>query len=264
MLAGAIGFGIAGAILSQFPRSTNVLFIADAITFVLASIIVLGIPTLGGGSMGASISGALRRSWAVVEARPHLVIATLAAFLIPMSYPALLALAYQISKQGGQTYSMLELVSAAGIFVGSIVVGRLATIGSMRTVGAGLMLTGIFSFAIAVSPRLELIALALIVASIGNPIYAVANQTALVEAADASNRGSVMATRFGLVQTAIIIGTAAGGLITKEYGPLATYAVLGVAMAILALFALAIGRSTTNPLHGARYEEAATLGRVES
>jgi putative nucleotidyltransferase with HDIG domain len=264
MLAGAIGFGIAGAILGQFPRSTNVLFIADAITFVLASIIVLGIPTLGGGSMAASISGALRRSWAVVEARPHLVIATLAAFLIPMSYPALLALAYQISKQGGQTYSMLELVSAAGIFVGSIVVGRLATIGSMRTVGAGLMLTGIFSFAIAVSPRLELIALALIVASIGNPIYAVANQTALVEAADASNRGSVMATRFGLVQTAIIIGTAAGGLITKEYGPLATYAVLGVAMAILALFALAIGRSTTNPLHGASYEEAATLGRVET
>jgi len=77
---------------------------------------------------------------------------------------------------------------------------------------------GDLSFAIAVSPRLELIALALIVASIGNPIYAVANQTALVEAADASNRGSVMATRFGLVQTAIIIGTAAGGLITRNMG----------------------------------------------
>lgn len=265
MLAGAIGFGIAGAILSQFPHSTNVLFFADAATFVLASIIVLGIPTLGGGSIGASISGALRRSWAVAAARPHLVIATLAAFLIPMSYPALLALAYKVSQQGGQTYSMLELVSAAGIFVGSILVGRVAAIGSMRTVGAGLMLTGVFSLAIGLIPTQEivLIGLALFVASVGNPIYAVANQTALVEAADSSNRGSVMATRFGLVQTAIIVGTAVGGLITKGYGPLATYGVLGVAMAILALFALAAGRSTTNPLHGAAYEEA-TLGRVKT
>jgi len=262
MLAGAIGFGIAGAILSQFPHSTNVLFFADAATFVLASVIVLGIPTLGGGSIGASLSGALRRSWAVVAARPHLVIATLAAFLIPMSYPALLALAYQVSRQGGQTYSMLELVSAAGIFVGSILVGRVAAIGTMRTVGAGLMLTAVFSLAIALSPTMALIALALFVASIGNPIYAVANQTALVEAADSSNRGSVMATRFGLVQTAIIIGTAVGGLVTKEYGPLATYGVLGVAMSILALFAIAAGRSTTNPLHGAEYE--ASLSRAKT
>jgi len=72
------------------------------------------------------------------------------------------------------------------------------------------------------------IALALFLASIGNPIYAVANQTAILEAADTSNRGSVMATRFGLVQTASIIGVAAGGLITQVYGPLAAYGVLGV------------------------------------
>jgi predicted MFS family arabinose efflux permease len=263
MLAGAVGFGIAGAILNQFPGSTNMLFVADATTFILAAFVILGIPTLGGGSMAASVSGALRRSWAVVAARPHLVIATLAAFFIPISYPALLALAYQVSQHGGQTYSILELVSAVGIFAGSILVGRVTAIGSMRTVGAGLMLTAIFSLGIALSPTVVLIGLALFVASIGNPIYAVANQTALVEAADASNRGSVMATRFGLVQTAIIVGTAVGGLITKQYGPLAAYGVLGVGMAILALYALAAGRSTTNPLHGAAYEEAA-LGRVKT
>jgi MFS family permease len=156
----------------------------------------------------------------------------------------------------------LELVISVGIFVGSVAVARISAIGTMRTVGAGLFLTGAFSIAIAMSaslsvhPLLMWIALALLIASIGNPIYAVANQTAILEAADASNRGSVMATRFGLVQTATVIGAAAGGLITAGSGPLFAYGVLGVGLVLLAMYAIAAGRSTTNPLHGAAYEEA--------
>jgi len=257
MLGGAIGFGAAAAILSRFPSSLNALFIADAMTFVLGAIIILGIPNLGGGSIGASVSGALRRSWAVVEARPHFAISTLAAFLIPISLPAVLAIAYKVSTTGAQTYSTLELISAIGIFTGSLVVSRLGVIGSMRTVGAGLLLTGAFSVAIAMSHDLWIIVAALFVASVGNPVYTVANQTALVEAADPSNRGSVMATRFGLAQTAGIVGLAVGGLITNLYSPQAAFGVLGVGLVILALYAIAAGRSTTNPLHGAAYEEAA-------
>ena len=65
-----------------------------------------------------------------------------------------------------------------------------------------------------------------------------------------------MATRLGLAQTAGIFGIAAGGLITKYAGPGMGYAVLGVGLVILALYAIAAGRSTTNPLHGAAYERA--------
>src|SRR5713226_3733674 len=259
MLAGAIGYALAGAILTLSQSSLMVLFLADAATFAVAAAIVLGIPSLGGGGVAARISGALRRTWSIVSARPHLVIGTLAAFLIPMSFPALLALAYQISANGGQTYSILEVVLSIGVFAGSIAVGRFAAIGTMRTVGAGLFLTGAFSVAIWMRPPLELIALFLFVASIGNPIYAVANQTALMEAADASNRGSVMATRFGLVQTASIAGTAAGGLIVAAFGPsgpFVVYGVLGVGLVLLALYALAAGRSSVNPIDGAAYEEA--------
>jgi putative nucleotidyltransferase with HDIG domain len=269
MLAGAVGFGLAGAILALSPKSTNMLFIADAMTFALAAAIVFSIPNLGGGTSAASVSGALRRSWAIVSVRPHLVVGTLAAFFIPISFPALLALAYQkdivgsiAATHGGQTYSILELVLSLGIFAGSIVVSRFGAIGTMRTVGAGLFLTGVFSLVIAMSsslpmdPPLMWIGIALFIASIGNPIYAVANQTAILEAADPSNRGSVMATRFGLVQTASIIGAAAGGLITKQFSPLTAYGVLGVGLVLLAMYAIAAGRSTTNPLHGAAYEEA--------
>jgi MFS family permease len=169
---------------------------------------------------------------------------------------------------GGQTYSTLELVLSVGIFVGAITVGRLGSIGTMRTVGTGLLLTGVFSIVIAMSTssglsrdvQLMLIAGALFIASIGNPIYAVGNQTAVVEAADSSNRGSVMSTRFGLVQTASILGVAAGGLITKQYGPLAAYGVIGIGLVLLAMYAIAAGRSTTNPLHGAEYEASLRSG----
>lgn len=257
MLAGAAGFALAGGILAAY-HSTKVLFIADAGTFALAAAIVLAIPSLGGGAARAPLSGALRRTWSIFAARPHLVIGTMAALLLPMSFPALIVLAYRdsSSSSGGQIYSVLEVVLSVGIFVGSIAVSRFGAIGSMRTVGAGLLITGAFSLAIAMRPSLMLVAVALFVASIGNPIYAVANQTALIEAADASNRGSVMATRFGLTQTAGVLGTAAGGLITSVFSPFATYGVLGVGLVLLAMYALAAGRSTVNPLHGAAYEEA--------
>lgn len=259
MLAGAVGFGVAAAVLSTFPSQINALFLGDAMTFVLGALIILGIPTLGGGAISSSVSGALRRSWAVLDARPHFAVSTLAAFLIPMSFPALLALAYKLAPAaGGETYSTLELVSAIGVFAGSLAVSRLGVIGSMRTVGAGLLLTGAFSVAMAMTQDVWLVAIAFFIASVGNPIYTVANQTALIETADPTNRASIMATRFGLAQTAGIVGMAVGGLITSATkAPQTTFVVLGVGLVILALIAIAAGRSTINPLHGAAYEDAA-------
>jgi len=258
MIANALGFGLAGAILALYPGSPTVLFIVDAATFVLAATLVVGITTLGGGSPAMSLTGAFRRTWAISAARAQLVIGTLAALLIPISFPALLALAFSRGGEtyGGQIYSTLELILSVGLFAGSLMVSRFGSIGTIRTVGAGLLLTGVFSIAIALSPSLQLLAVALFLASVGNPIYAVANQTALMEAAGPSIRGSVMATRYGLVQTASIIGMAVGGFVTEQYSPVAAYGVLGVGLVLLAMYAIAAGRSTTNPLHGAAYEEA--------
>jgi hypothetical protein len=62
-----------------------------------------------------------------------------------------------------------------------------------------------------------------------------------------------------MVQTATIVGAASGGVIASSFGdsgPLIVYGVLGVGLVLLAMYALAAGRSTTNALHGAAYEEA--------
>ena len=65
-----------------------------------------------------------------------------------------------------------------------------------------------------------------------------------------------MSTRFALVQAASVLGTAVGGMITQAISASAAYGVLGVGLVILAMYAIAAGRPTTNPLHGAAYEEA--------
>ena len=263
-LAGAAGFGLAGIILALTFHSygTRVLFFVDAATFAIAAVIMLGIPTLGGGATTTRLTGALRRAWSIEAARPHLTIGAVAAFLLAMSFPALFALAYKVATNdipGAQAYSLLEVVLSGGVFVGTLIVGRSVSIGTMRTAGAGLLLTGVFSLAMILYPSLFTVAIFLFIASIGNPIYTVANQTALVEVADPSNRGSVMATRFTFVQTASIAGTAVGGLLTQvipHNGPLVAYGVLAIGLILLGLFALAAGRVISDPLVGRAFEEA--------
>jgi MFS family permease len=239
--------------------------VADGATSAIAALLVLGISNLGGGTVTMHVTGSLRRAWAIAAIRPHLVVGGMAAFLIAISFPALLALAYRLDPRGGgQTYSALEVVVSVGIVTGSVLVGRSRAIGSMRTAGAGLLLCGLCSLALTFSPTLMLVAMALFVASIGNPIYTVANQTALVEAADPSNRGSVMASRFSIVQAASIAGAAVGGIITHEAGPFAAYGVLAIGLILLGMFALAAGRRISNPLHGTAFEEATSRNPAPS
>jgi putative nucleotidyltransferase with HDIG domain len=263
---GALGYGIAGAVLAgaqyvHFSTPVNVLFFTDAATFAIAGSLVLGVGNLGGGSAAEHLTGSLRRAFRISAARPHLVIGTLAAFLLAISFPALLALAYRLAPdRGGQLYSGFEVLLSLGVFAGSIVISRSESIGTMWTAGIGLLVAGIFSLAMTLSPVMVVIVGALFLASIGNPIYVIANQAALMEAANEANRGAVMASRFTLVQTASIAGTALGGLVTNAYGPLAAYGVLAVGLILLGMFAIAAGRRTSNPLHGRAYEEATLIG----
>ena len=262
--SGGIGFATAGLVLAvaqqaHVTSATSLLFIADGGTFAIAGLLILGIRGLGGGTAEVRVTGSLRRAWAFGAARPHLVVGTIAAFLIAMSFPALIALAFKISPDfGGQTYALLEVVLSAGVIAGSLVVARSGSIGSMRTAGIGLLLSGAFSLVMALYPAPIFVGAALFVASIGNPIYLVSNQTALVEAADAANRGSVMATRFGLVQAASIAGTAVGGFVTKFFGassgPMVAYGVLAIGLILLGMFAMALGRRSSGPVLGPEYE----------
>jgi uncharacterized membrane protein YkvI len=68
-----------------------------------------------------------------------------------------------------------------------------------------------------------------------------------------------MASRFAVVQTAMIAGTAAGGFITQAFGALGAYGVLAIGLILIGMFAIAAGRRTSNRLIGRPYEEAALM-----
>ena len=245
MIAGAGGYALAGLVIWA-TLSAFWLFLADGLTFLVAGILVFGLGNLGGGVKRVGIWGGIGRTWAVVRARSHLLVAGAAAFFISMSFPTLITLAYSLNggKDGARTYVILEVMLATGIVVGSIFVGRMRNIGSMRTVAQGLVLTGALSIGIAMSPY-WLVAILLLFASAGNPVYSVANVTALMEISDGSNRGTVMSSRFAITQLALIAGAAAGALISKFVGPAATYGVLGAGLVGLGLVAAILARERT-------------------
>jgi predicted MFS family arabinose efflux permease len=131
----------------------------------------------------------------------------------------------------------MQVMLSVGIVVGSVIVGRMRNIGTMRTVAQGLAITGVLSVGIALSPWLWLVAIFLLLASSGNPIYSVGNVTALMDASDSSNRGTIMSSRFAITQLALIVGAATGGFVSQYIGPEATYGVLGAGLLALALVA---------------------------
>jgi len=239
MISGAAGYAVAGLVIWMTASSTW-LFVADGLTFLLAGLLVFGLGDLGGGVRRVGIWNGIGRTWAVSRARVHLLVAGAAAFFISMSFPALIALAYRLSphaQDGPKTYTILEVMLATGIVIGSVFVGRMRDIGSLRTVAQGLAITGFLSIGIAVSPWIWLVALVLLLASAGNPIYSVGNVTALMDISDTSNRGTIMSSRFAITQLALIAGAAAGGVVIQLIGAGATYGVLGAGLIGLAIVA---------------------------
>ena len=127
--------------------------VTDGLTFLVAGLLVFRLGDLGGGVKRAGIFSGLGRTWAVRPARLHLLVAGAAAFFISMSFPTLITLAYQLTPhEGPRTYTVLQVMLATGIVAGSVMVGRMRNIGTMRTVAQGLAITGVLSLGIAVSP----------------------------------------------------------------------------------------------------------------
>jgi len=247
MIASAAGYALAG-VLIWLTTQISWLFVVDGVTFALAGLLILGLGDLGGGVRKAGLLSGVARTWAVNRARVHLVIAAFGAFFLTMSFPTLIALAFKrVPDNGAQAYTLLEVMLASGIVAGSILVGRMRNVGTMRTVAQGLAITGIVSIGVALSPWFWLIAVLLLIASLGNPIYQVGNVTALMEATDSSNRGAVLSSRFALTQLAMVIGTSTGGFISAVVGPEATYATLGVGLLGLAAVAGVLQRGGERP-----------------
>ena len=153
--------------------------------------------------------------------------------------PALVVLAYDRAPNivNGSAYGILQFALGLGIAFGALLIARTGLPQRMWSVALGLAVMGLGSIGMGLVEWLWLTALLLFLASAGNSIYFVGNQTALMELGQSGNRGSIMSLRFGVSQTMLMLGASLGGFVVGRLGAGGTYTVLGIALVAVALVA---------------------------
>ena len=228
----AVGYPLAALILWA-TASTTPMFLIDAGTFVLAAGLTLFAGALGGGVSSTRLAGALRATWAIPPSRFPLVVAGAGAFLISMTLPALVVLAYQLARDGARAYTILEVVITIGMVIGAVILGSWNRFAVRLATFLGLCVMGILSLLVAVSSFLALTSAALLIASIGNQLYVVGNRSEIQQAVPGDRRGSVMATRAVVAETLVIVGSGVGGVLTGIIGGRMTYALVALGLLLL-------------------------------
>jgi MFS family permease len=228
-VAQAAGFAAAGIALAHFPDPRPLYFI-DAFTFAAAAVLVATLNGMGGGIVTITLRGGVRRAWTVPGVRPILVVAAATALFVGMLNPALLPAAYALSSNGPTAFTLLQVCLIGGGLVGSVAAGRIERGKRLRALAISLWVFAAGVFAVAVSPGLLLAGLAVAVSGVGNAVYSVTNNTALMEMAVSTNRGTVMSARFTMAQVAKGLGLATGAAMTVWLGPLRAFGFFGLGL----------------------------------
>lgn len=242
-VAQALGFAVAALALMHLSN-LRLLYLADASTFAVAGLLVFTLGDLGGGVRAARLQGGVRRALHVKGAGPLLAVAAATVFFVGMLNPTLLPLAYALSRQGPTAYSLLQICLIGGLFAGSIAAGRVLAARRHDVMAGSLWLFACATLAIGLAPTIGLAALALFMSGSGNAVYSVTNLSALMQVADDSNRGTVLAARFTLTQAFKAVGLGAGAVATGWLGPHGSYVLIGVGLLVVASGAtlFAVGR----------------------
>jgi MFS family permease len=229
----AAGFAMAGVGLAHVSNP-RLLYIVDAVTFAAACLLVSTLKGMGGGIMTTKLRGGVRRAWGVPRVRPLLVVTAATALFVGMLNPAILPAAYALSPNGPSAFTILQVCLIAGGLVGSVAAGRLGQRRRLMALATSLWIFGAAVFAVGASPSFILAGLAVAISGLGNAVYSVMNNSALMEAAAKTNRGTVMSARFTVGQATSGVGLAAGAVVTGWLGPLKAFNAFGLGLLLVA------------------------------
>jgi MFS transporter, NRE family, putaive nickel resistance protein len=227
----AAGFAIAGGLIAVLPEP-RALFLVDAVTFAVAGLLVMSVGSLGGGVTQVKLSGAVFRTLASPRLRPHLLVAGVVAVLTTMLAPSLLPLSYELSGSGVTIYAWLQVLLILGATVGSLV--ALRTGGRPGVLAMALWLFGLGVLGAGLAHTFLLTGLGIGISAVGNTVYFIVNQSTLLKAADERSRGSVMSTRYSVVQVSRVVGLGAGAAITSLASGSVTFRVTGLLLVLVA------------------------------
>jgi len=251
-LAEATGFALAGTAL-VYLMDPRWLYLGDAFTFLVSALLVATLGEMGGGILTTRFRGAVPRAWSVMQVRPLLLVAVAAVLFIGMLNPALLPLAYLLSGNGPSAFALLQVCLIGGAFLGSLAAGRIRGGRRIPALAASLWVFGAGILAVGLSPSLWPAAAAIAISGVGNAVYSVTNNSALMESVESGIRGTLMSARFTLTQTAKAVGLAAGSLLTAWLGASLAFTAIGIGLALTAAAYTAFETSSAKnilPPHG--------------
>jgi hypothetical protein len=234
-LGQAVGFAVAGVLIAFLPEP-QLLFFVDALTFAIAGALIMSVGSLGGGIATARLSGAMFRALASPRIRPHLLVAGAVALLASMLAPALLPLSYQLSANGVTVYAWLQVLLILGATVGSLIAHR--TGASMRVLTIALWIFAFGALGAGLAHSFWLTGAGIAISAVGNALYFIGNQSALLKSADERSRGSVMSARYSVTQMGRVAGLFAGAALTSLFSGTVTLTVIGVLLVVLAAVAV--------------------------
>jgi MFS family permease len=229
----AVGFAVAGTALAHFS-DPRLLYLVDALTFAAAAMLVATLSGMGGGIVTTTLHGGVRRAFAMPGVRPHLVLAAATALFVGMLNPTILPAAYAFSANGPTAFTVLQVCLITGGLVGSVAAGRFGQRRRLMALAVSLWVFAVGVFAVGASPTFMLAGLAIAVSGLGNAVYSIMNNSALMEAADSTNRGTVMSVRFTVGQVTNAVGLVAGAAVTGWLGPLWAFSSFGLGLLIVA------------------------------
>ncbi len=250
-VAQAAGFGLAGAGLARLsdPRA---LYLIDALTFALASLLIASLGSLGGGIVATRLRGGIGRAWAVPGVKPLLVVAAATVLFVGMLNPTLLPVAYALSPNGPTAYTLFEVCLISGGLVGSLAIGRIGPRQGLPVQVIALWIFGAGVLAVGLSHNFLLAGLAVALSGAGNAIYSVTNTSALMRTATTTNRGTVMSARFTVTRTTMALGLVAGASAASWLGPLRAFSTFGLGLLLLAASCTAFSVGRAYPLSSRR------------
>jgi MFS family permease len=229
----AAGFIMAGVALARVPNP-RLLYFVDAVTFAAACLLVATLSGMGGGIMTTKFRGGVRRAWSVTGVKPLLVVTAATALFVGMLNPALLPAAYALSPNGPTGFTLLQACLIAGGLIGSVAAGRLGRRRRLVALATSLWIFAGGVFAVGASPSLLFAGLAVAISGLGNALYSVMNNSALMETAAKTIRGSVMSARFTVAQATSGVGLVIGAAVTGWLGPLRAFNTFGLGLLLVA------------------------------
>lgn len=232
-VAQAVGYGLAGVAITALQHPVYVYWI-DAFTFLCSALLVLSVPSLGGGIVTTRFQFKALQQLGRATLRPVLLATGGANLMVGVGTACILPLAYVlVTDHQAAAYTSLEVATIVGLIAGSLVVsGRRELRRPVSAMAGGMAVFGIGALGIAASPWIAVTLVAFAVTGVANATYAVRGRTALMQRAPENERGSVMSTRYSIAQASQIIGLGLGALVAAVASPQAAFVLVGAGMLV--------------------------------